>query len=419
LLLTFAFGRNTGVLAHSGPTLSGSTAGDGSLQSHTQELSAAGTATIDGLMSDGEWTSAAFVDFLVNLPAAEGGGQVPARLFEMNDETNLYLALLVQADFVPLGPSSTQDRLAIDFDDAHDGANFTEGDDALSLTRFSYQDMVISKLATCPPTASFCIFPDFHFFFGGTTDGEGMALSDGASMFFEIAKPLASADPDHDFTLSGNDVIGMRLRFARGGNAGRTTNFPVPGWVGIRIISNDVRFFLNASGPNANPTTLFLDNSAPVGPIRYRDSAGINFNGGNAWKDVGIWNAPNELASGELVELDALNLYLGLKNSDDQGTWFDVRADVMKNGQVVTSGLLRCVQGVTRNPNQALQVDIPLELTSSVDFDGTNDILGIKLSTRIGTNEDDSKCGGHNNATGLRVYFGGLSKPPQFFAEFE
>jgi hypothetical protein len=69
--------------------------------------------------------------------------------------------------------------------------------------------------------------------------------------------------------------------------------------------------------------------------------------GGNAWKDVGSWAvSPTSLASGSLTALSDLHVWLGLQNSDDQGTNFDLRAEVSKNGALVASGLTRCITGV-------------------------------------------------------------------------
>jgi hypothetical protein len=45
-----------------------------------------------------------------------------------------------------------------------------------------------------------------------------------------------------------------------------------------------------------------------------------------------------------------VQLSLGLKNSDDQGTHLDVKVELLKNGYPVASGLQHCVSGLTRNP---------------------------------------------------------------------
>jgi hypothetical protein len=38
------------------------------------------------------------------------------------------------------------------------------------------------------------------------------------------------------------------------------------------------------------------------------------------------------------------------------------------------------------------------------------------VSTRIGTNPDDTKCGGHNKAVGLRLYYDAANRPSAFAA---
>jgi hypothetical protein len=180
-------------------------------------------------------------------------------------------------------------------------------------------------------------------------------------------------------------------------------------------------FFLHGSGATANPPVLFLDGSAPTGSTaKYKDSTSINFAGGNTWKDVGSWAVSSpSLASGSLTALSNLNVWLSLQNSDDQGTNFDLRAEVSKNGALVASGLTRCITGVTRNPSLAKEVTVVFGAFSAVSFNGTSDVLSLKLSTRIGTNPNDTKCAGHNNAVGLRVYFDATNREAEFDAIFE
>jgi hypothetical protein len=164
--------------------------------------------------------------------------------------------------------------------------------------------------------------------------------------------------------------------------------------------------YFHGSGPVANPQTLFLNETAPVGTAaRYRDSAGVNFNGGNPWKPVGTWNATPSSVEGNLVAVPRVTLWLGLKNSDDQGTRFDVRAEVYRNDVLVATGLQRCIQGITRNPNQAKEVSLFFLRIDALELNGTTDVLVVKVAARIGTETFGAKCPGHNNATGLRVYF--------------
>ncbi len=64
----------------------------------------------------------------------------------------------------------------------------------------------------------------------------------------------------------------------------------------------------------------------------------MNFAAGNPWQAVGTWSGAAGLFSGTLSGLTDLHAWLGLKNSDDQGTNFDLRAEVYKNGVLVASG---------------------------------------------------------------------------------
>jgi len=176
-------------------------------------------------------------------------------------------------------------------------------------------------------------------------------------------------------------------------------------------------FFLHGTGPDNNPPTLFLNATAPTAATaKFRDSAGVNFSGGNLWKDIGTWPAAASLTVGTLTALSDLHVWLGLKNSDDQGTQFDLRAEVLKNGTVITTGLTRCITGIVRNANQAKEATVAFGSVPSTPFDGTTDQLSIRIATRIGTNPDDTQCSGHNNATGLRLYFDAANRQARFDA---
>ena len=173
--------------------------------------------------------------------------------------------------------------------------------------------------------------------------------------------------------------------------------------------------YLHGTGPAANPPLLTLDTSAPSSTsAKYRDSAAIKFAGGNAWKDVGTWSAEAAGADQTLIALGELHTWLGLKNSDDQGTRLDLRAEVYVDGNLVSSGLTRCVTGLVRTPSQANEVSAAFEPTAASPL-APSSVVSIKLSTRIGTNSNGSMCGGHNSATGLRVYFDATTTGPARF----
>jgi hypothetical protein len=121
-----------------------------------------------------------------------------------------------------------------------------------------------------------------------------------------------------------------------------------------------------------------------------------------------------------LTSLSPATLWIGLKNSDDQGTQFDLRIEVHKNSALVASGQMLCITGVTRNPDQAKQVMVSFDPFAPVGMASGN-VLSLKVLTRIGTNPNGTKCSGpggsHNNAVGLRLYYDAVSRSSRFGAQ--
>jgi len=109
-----------------------------------------------------------------------------------------------------------------------------------------------------------------------------------------------------------------------------------------------------------------------------------------------------------LDEVGPSRLWLGLKNSDDQGTQFDVLVEVLRNDSVVASGLQRCLTGLTRNPSLAREVVVPFGPFAPVSL-ASGDVLAFRASTRIGTTATGQRCAGpggsHSSAVGLRLYY--------------
>jgi len=83
-----------------------------------------------------------------------------------------------------------------------------------------------------------------------------------------------------------------------------------------------------------------------------------------------------------LTDLDPARVWLGLKNSDDVGTKFDLLAEVFKNGELIGSGQLNDVPGGSSGFNNAFLRTIDLAQSGPVDF-YPGDTLSIKLSVRI------------------------------------
>jgi len=112
-------------------------------------------------------------------------------------------------------------------------------------------------------------------------------------------------------------------------------------------------------------------------------------------------------------------VWLGLKNSDDQGTRLDLAAELWKNNvELVATGETNCITDVTRNPDKAKEVAVAFDPLSPSTFDGTTDVLSLQIFTRIGTNGAGAFCGGHSNAVGVRLYFDAVSRQSNFQATF-
>ena len=89
--------------------------------------------------------------------------------------------------------------------------------------------------------------------------------------------------------------------------------------------------------------------------------------------------------TGTLAALEDAHVSLGLKNSDDIGTNFDIRLETFRNGVLVSAGETRCVQNLTRNATLARDVAVPFPTFAATPFSGS-DVLTLRVRTRIGTN---------------------------------
>jgi hypothetical protein len=102
-------------------------------------------------------------------------------------------------------------------------------------------------------------------------------------------------------------------------------------------------------------------------------------------------------ASGScLGTLAPANVWLGLKNSDDVGTKFDLRVEVLKNAAVISSGQVNSVPGGSSGFNNAAQRTVSLSpIAPGVVVSG--DTLGLRVSVRIAAT-------GHRSGT-ARLWF--------------
>ena len=94
----------------------------------------------------------------------------------------------------------------------------------------------------------------------------------------------------------------------------------------------------------------------------------------------GFFDTPVGIAMvpGPLRQLAPASLWVGLKNSDDQGTQFDLRVEVYVGNTLVSAGVTRCVTGVTRNPSNAKQVAVSFGAISG-GVPESGDIVSLKV----------------------------------------
>ena len=76
--------------------------------------------------------------------------------------------------------------------------------------------------------------------------------------------------------------------------------------------------------------------------------------------------------------------------------------------------------GLARNPDAARAVSPPAAFAPFEVDDGST--VHVKLSARIGTNADGTKCpgpgGSHNSATGLRLYYDSIARASRVNLDF-
>jgi len=156
-------------------------------------MAGSGTATLDGVISVGEYMDADTMGLTIDLPK---GGTVPGTLYEMNDGENLYLALRFPRD-------ENEYNIWVSFTFFRDLTWAREGDDFVEAkvgpyTPPSFNDRFLSDLFQCQ-TGVACGLYDTNY--GGTTDGAVGFDTSGGNYTFELSHPLRSEDTLHDFFL--------------------------------------------------------------------------------------------------------------------------------------------------------------------------------------------------------------------------
>jgi probable HAF family extracellular repeat protein len=154
-------------------------------------------------------------------------------------------------------------------------------------------------------------------------------------------------------------------------------------------------------------TTVDFPGSANTEIAEINDSGVIvgEYWGASGFSPHGFLAAP--ISSRQLTALDPANVWIGLKNSDDVGTRFDLLAEVFKNSTPIGSGQLYDVAGGSSGFNNAALRTINLALSSPQDFNG-GDTLSVRLSVRIAAS-------GHRSGT-ARLWFNDAAANSRFGA---
>jgi len=166
-------------------------------------LAGSGTATVDGVMSELEYSGADTLTLTVNLP---GGGTGPGTIYQMTDGENLYFGIRIPGVGTPYSVSAG-------FEFFRNLSSTEAGDDAINAnvgtwSPLIFNDNFTSDAPPCPPGV-ICSFPDTGD--GGRVDGAVAFLEGGGVFTIEMSHPLRSGDTLHDFNLSPGSAQGFRF----------------------------------------------------------------------------------------------------------------------------------------------------------------------------------------------------------------
>lgn len=114
--------------------------------------------------------------------------------------------------------------------------------------------------------------------------------------------------------------------------------------------------------------------------------------------------------------------WVGLKKTDNEGTLFDLRAELYRNNTKVASGDVFCIAGIVKAPEQAKEVTVLMHPLTTTPPGSSSGELSLKVLTRIGTTKNGTLCegpnGNRNSASGLRLYYDAKNRASRFSSGF-
>jgi len=276
-------------------------------------------------------------------------------------------------------------------------ANDTDVDgDSLSLTSVGVAShgsvAIVSGKAVYSPSANFNGSDSFGYV---VTDGHGGQANGSVAV---------TVNPVNDAPAANSQSV--------------STSFNTP--VAITLTGNDVE---TASG-----NLIYVVTSGPSHGVLSGTGANRtytpapNYSGPDSFRftvtDTGDGTSP-PLTSSEatvsiavdcpvLTSLGSASMWIGLKNSDDVGTKFDLFAEILKNGVVVGSGQLNDVAGGSSGFNNAVQRAISQSLSGAQSL-CPGDTLSFRLSVRVAASS------GHTSGT-ARLWFNDSAANSRFTA---
>jgi hypothetical protein len=156
-------------------------------------------------------------------------------------------------------------------------------------------------------------------------------------------------------------------------------------------------------------TADIIDNIAPTATeARFKDSPALTR---SEYREIGIWSGAPLGSAMRLDSLGELRAWVGLQSSGDQGTQFDLRAEIRRNGIAIAAGESTRISGITHVQNLAREVTVSFGAISTHQF-AAGDVLSVRVLAKV------ADSGGRNGASGLRLYYDAVGRASRFRAIF-